>query len=443
MKFNFFPLILFASILVVATSCNRDHDGFEERIVMIDANGNVSNGARFVGIDESNFYINDIKYSVVGGHLEVTGYDKGFSGTAEIFSGVAYHSNNYRVLAIANGAFSGCEALKAVSFPDGITSIGARAFSGCISLLKVNIPASVTVLGNGAFEYCSNIVEVSLGSEMKSIGDGAFSGCEALKAVSLPDGITSIGDQAFSGCISLLKVNVPASVTVLGDGAFEYCSNMVEVSLGSEVKSIGDGAFRGCQSLEGIHIGNQDPPQLGESCFMDSGGCPIYVPDESIKKYLSDGSWQVYRKRIYGEKSKKSAIDFKGIVVSVNGVEFSMIAVEGGTFLMGSPDDDVETYGNEKPQHQVTLSDYYIGETEVTQELWEAVMGSNPPYYDGYPQRPVVYVTWNDCQTFIQKLNALTGKKFRLPTEAEREFAGTLRHERQRLGMVPGLVRLL
>ena len=77
---------------------------------------------------------------------------------------------------------------------------------------------------------------------------------------------------------------------------------------------------------------------------------------------------------------------------------------------------------DEKPVHSVTLSDYYIGETEVTQELWEAVMGSNPSSFKG-SQKPVESVSWHDCKEFITKLNRLTGKNFRLPTEAEWEYA--------------------
>ena len=80
------------------------------------------------------------------------------------------------------------------------------------------------------------------------------------------------------------------------------------------------------------------------------------------------------------------------------------------------------SYGNDSPVHSVTLSDYYIGETEVTQELWEAVMGSNPSRFKG-SQKPVEKVSWNDCKEFITKLNRLTGKNFRLPTEAEWEYA--------------------
>lgn len=106
------------------------------------------------------------------------------------------------------------------------------------------------------------------------------------------------------------------------------------------------------------------------------------------------------------------------LTVTVDGVTFKMIRVEGGSFQMGSNDG----YDREKPIHQVTLGSFSIGETEVTQELWEAVMGSNPSEFKG-SKRPVESVGWNDCQTFISKLNERTGKTFRLPTEAEWEFA--------------------
>lgn len=77
----------------------------------------------------------------------------------------------------------------------------------------------------------------------------------------------------------------------------------------------------------------------------------------------------------------------------------------------------------ESPTHQVTLSDYYIAETEVTQELWVAVIGSNPSMITSSLQNPVECVSWDDCKIFIQKLNELTGHRFRLPSEAEWEYA--------------------
>ena len=108
--------------------------------------------------------------------------------------------------------------------------------------------------------------------------------------------------------------------------------------------------------------------------------------------------------------------------ITVNGVTFKMVKIEGGTFMMGAPSSDAEAYSNELPQHCVTLSEYYIAETEVTQALWQAVMGSNPSHFK-FPDRPVEEISWNDCKTFIEKLNQLTDKQFRLPTEAEWEYA--------------------
>jgi formylglycine-generating enzyme required for sulfatase activity len=108
---------------------------------------------------------------------------------------------------------------------------------------------------------------------------------------------------------------------------------------------------------------------------------------------------------------------------TVGGVSFDMMKVEAGTFTMGATSEMKKPYAYEKPAHQVTLTNnYYLGKTEVTQALWKAVMGSNPSYFKG-DNRPVEGVSWDDCQEFISKLNAATGKHFRLPTEAEWEFA--------------------
>lgn len=113
---------------------------------------------------------------------------------------------------------------------------------------------------------------------------------------------------------------------------------------------------------------------------------------------------------------------------------FNMIKVEGGTFLMGAQKNDQRqsTYdsdaaNDEQPIHKVTLTDYWIGQTEVTQEVWEAVMGSNPSEFKS-PQHPVEAVTYNQCVIFVNKLNTLLadqlgGKKFAMPTEAQWEFA--------------------
>lgn len=101
----------------------------------------------------------------------------------------------------------------------------------------------------------------------------------------------------------------------------------------------------------------------------------------------------------------------------------NMVYVSGGTFTMGATSEQgSDAFDDEKPTHSVTLSSYYICKYEVTQALWRAVMGSNPSNFKG-DNLPVVWVSWNDCQTFINRLNSYTGRNFRLPTEAEWEFA--------------------
>jgi len=118
-----------------------------------------------------------------------------------------------------------------------------------------------------------------------------------------------------------------------------------------------------------------------------------------------------------GNAANVMAAESSNVTVNANGVDFTMIAVEGGTFKMGC-----EEWSNTSPIRNVTLSSYYIGETEVTQDLWEAVMGKNPSSTKkaGFPVESVYKA---DCIEFCKKLSELTGKKFRLPTEAEWEFA--------------------
>ena len=123
------------------------------------------------------------------------------------------------------------------------------------------------------------------------------------------------------------------------------------------------------------------------------------------------------------ESKRKEAEEKAAKTFEVGGVLFDMVWVEGGTFRMGATSEHGSgAVPDEEPVHSVTLSGYYIGKTEVTQALWQAVMGSNPSYFEG-DDLPVEQVSWDDCQEFIRKLNSLTGQNFRLPTEDEWEFA--------------------
>ena len=150
--------------------------------------------------------------------------------------------------------------------------------------------------------------------------------------------------------------------------------------------------------LVGVNSGNADKADQAESLSSSSAASNALSSDN------------------------KSSAFANVLPITVNGVTFNMIKVDGGTFTMGATSEQKNPDDDEKPTHQVTLSSYYIGETEVTQALWTAVMGDNPSWFKG-DNLPVEQVSWEDCQTFIGKLNGLTGKRFRLPTEAEWEYA--------------------
>lgn len=189
---------------------------------------------------------------------------------------------------------------------------------------------------------------------------------------------------------------------------------------------------------------NVESTPIGATIYIDGkeiGKTPRYIDEVLIGQRalrLMKEGYEEYSEKVSlakGERKQVKAVLNKQEVqqsiettttaseyqtITIDGVSFTMKLVEGGTFQMGSNDSDAES--DEKPVHDVTLSSYYIGETEVTQALWKSVMGSNPSNFNG-DDLPVERVSWNDCQEFIRKLNQKTGKNFRLPTEAEWEFA--------------------
>ena len=104
-------------------------------------------------------------------------------------------------------------------------------------------------------------------------------------------------------------------------------------------------------------------------------------------------------------------------------IKLEMVKIPTGSFLMGSVDNDESAYRNEKPQHPVNLQEFYLGKYPITQEQYQAIMGNNPSYFENNPKNPVENISWNDAQSFCQNLSEKTGKKYRLPSEAEWEYA--------------------
>ena len=326
-------LMLAVMALPLMVACSKDDDGgigggSDKDKVVVDENGKTSNGSIFSAIDDKNFYLDYIKYTVEEGHLVVSGYDKaGFKGVAKIVSSITYKGNTYEVLKIKNRAFDECSSMTSISIPNGVTSIGNYAFYKCRGLISVNIPSSVTTIGAEAFYGCSSLTSVNIPSSVTSIGAEAFHGCSGLTSITvesgntvydsrdncnalivtetnilkkgctktiIPNSVTSIGEYAFSDCSGLNSVNIPSSVTSIGyeafaycsgltsltipnsvtfisDRAFRYCSDLTSVSIGNSVTSIGMGAFEGCNGLTSVHI-----TDLSAWCKCENHGNPLY-----------------------------------------------------------------------------------------------------------------------------------------------------------------------
>ena len=146
-------------------------------------------------------------------------------------------------------------------------------------------------------------------------------------------------------------------------------------------------------------------------------------PKPTVRKPHSRGSSAVRPKPAHPKKADPINSLAEPLRSHLKKLMADMVLVEGGTYMMGNPDRDRNHEYAEDVPHEVTLSSFYICKYEVTEALWTAVMGSNPSYHKLGDNYPVEQVNWYDCQDFVEKLSELTGRHFRLPTEAEWEYA--------------------
>ena len=157
-------------------------------------------------------------------------------------------------IGIGDNAFSDCDNLTSITFPETLTTIGKQAFSGCSSLTSITIPEGVTTIGSNAFKQCSK-----------------------LASITLPEGVTTIGDWTFSGCISLTSITIPEGVTTIG----RY-------------------AFNGCSSLTSVYCKPTTPPTLGSGSSVFPRSVTIFVPSASVNAYKSANGWSYYASKIVG-----------------------------------------------------------------------------------------------------------------------------------------------
>ena len=226
---------------------------------------------------------------------------------------------------------------------------------------------------------------------------------------------------------SLIIRYTPSTATVLVDNKMVRGNNGVAkttLPIGQHSYIV---ACDGYESEEGtVKLKASVPSNLQITLMKESVGAGIVNQQQSENQQSSNTYVASSSNNSSGTPSVASGSNAISIPVK-DGISIEMVKVEAGTFMMGATSEMKDSYddpdSDEKPVHQVTLTnDYYMGKYEVTQALWQAVMGSNPSNFKG-DNLPVEKVSWNDCQEFISKLNSLTGRKFRLPTEAEWEYA--------------------
>ena len=301
-----------------------------EVVVTVDDSGKADGGHRFQKIDETSFYIDDIKYTAEQGDLVVAGYNEAFfKGAAVIISTLKYQGRTMDVTSIKNEAFKDCKVMTSCVIGNKVTSIGDGAFSGCSSLTLVTINSNSVISHN--YDYYSSLKEVFgeqvkeyiLGNGVTSIGEKAFYGCSGLTSVTIPNSVTSIENYTFSFCSGLTSVTIPSSVTSIGENSFAGCSGLASIMvengnskydsrencnaiietatntlirgckntiIPNSVTSIGEAAFSGCSGLTSLSIPNS-VTSIGYGAFDSCSGLTSVSIPNSV---MSIGSYAFY-----------------------------------------------------------------------------------------------------------------------------------------------------
>jgi hypothetical protein len=195
--------------------------------------------------------------------------------------------------------------------------------------------------------------------------------------------VIAIAEEAFRERNDAYEVIIPNTVKTIDTKAFFDFIGLKKITIGSGVEHLGLQALS--SNLDTIICLADNPPIVDkpdkQMFWKHQRECFLQVPEKSVNKYKEAPFWSGL---FFNYNPLNDEID--GKTINVNGVRFNMIKVAGGSFTMGATSEqEDDAYDDEKPAHQVTLSDYYIGQTEVTQELWVAVMGNNPSTYKGDP----------------------------------------------------------
>lgn len=187
---------------------NTDAPVVKDIVVTVDDEGKADSGHHFTKIDDTSFYIDDIKYSAQQGDLVVTGYNQAFfNGAANIIYTLKYEGRTMSVVQINDEAFKDCPVLTSVLIPNSVMSIGAVAFYGCSGLTSLTIGNSVTNIGDNAFRGCSGLTSVTVES-----GNTVYDSRDNCNAI-----IETVSNTLIAGC---QNTTIPTTVTSIGSGHF-------------------------------------------------------------------------------------------------------------------------------------------------------------------------------------------------------------------------------
>lgn len=160
----------------------------------------------------------------------------------------------YPVLEMANGVFENCTQLEEVEIPDTVSAISMNLFSGCESLKRVKFPAGISRLGLGTFRDCTSLTEMELPENLKGINAEMFQGCTSLKKITIPKDVFFLGANAFEKCTSLEIIELPEGLKKIEIGVFQECINLKELQIPDSVNEISNLAFKGCTGLKEISL---------------------------------------------------------------------------------------------------------------------------------------------------------------------------------------------
>ncbi len=374
---------------------------------------------------------------------------------------------------IEDSAFAGCASLTNITLPINVKEIRSYAFNDCRSLCSIEIPEGVTEIKFRAFESCWSLTNIVIPSSVRKIENMAFGNCKSLPCITLPEGVISIGEFAFSRCDSLSYVSFPASLDLVSKQMFYGSYNLTCVYYKGDVPSnyetLNNSLYHSANSnlisyypegnvswenavvngkwqMRMAAVGRPGLIQIvytrefGNACECDTLTLyytgTLYQSSDNVNWIKVESASSPYKVKMKKKKlffCVKDESESKDITIPLaEGVDLDMIWIEPGTFMMGSPADELGRWNYlDEIQHEVTLTQgYWLGKYEVTQAQYETIMGTNPSCQKG-ASLPVGQVTWNNAMDFCEKLTMIEktsgrlpeGYKYTLPTEAQWEYA--------------------